>query len=54
MRHAVGARWILCAWMGLVPWLAALDRTGSLWEAAEAGLLMCVAFVLAVYWWFVP
>jgi len=44
--------WVVCGWVGLVPWLAALDRTHSLGQALRAGLFMCAAFVLAVFGWF--
>ncbi len=46
------ARWFALAWIGLVPWLAALDRARTVRAAAGLGLLMCVAFVLAVFSWF--
>jgi apolipoprotein N-acyltransferase len=39
-------------WVGLVPWLLALDRVRSLRQALAAGVLMSVAFVLAVFGWF--
>jgi apolipoprotein N-acyltransferase len=39
-------------WVGLVPWLLALDGTRSLREALIAGVVMSVAFVLAVFGWF--
>jgi apolipoprotein N-acyltransferase len=39
-------------WVGLVPWLLALDGTRSVREALVAGLVMSVAFVLAVFGWF--
>jgi apolipoprotein N-acyltransferase len=44
--------WLVLGWVGLVPWLAVLERTTSLGEALAAGLVMCVAFVLAVFAWF--
>jgi apolipoprotein N-acyltransferase len=44
--------WLVLGWVGLVPWLAALDRARSLRGALVAGALMCVAFVLAVFGWF--
>ena len=44
--------WFLLGWIGLIPWLAVLDRTVSLRGALAAGLLMCEAFVLAVFSWF--
>jgi apolipoprotein N-acyltransferase len=44
--------WLAFGWVGLVPWLAVLDRVRSLRAALRAGLLMCVAFVLAVFAWF--
>ncbi len=49
----VEPRWFALGWFGLVPWLALLDRTTSLRGALAAGLLMSVAFVLAVFGWFV-
>src|SRR5207247_251788 len=44
--------WLVLGWVGLVPWLAALDRTRSLADALASGLFMCVAFTLAVFGWF--
>jgi len=44
--------WLVLGWVGLVPWLAALDRTRSLGQALVAGLFMCAAFALAVFGWF--
>lgn len=44
--------WFVCGWVGLVPWLALLDRAPSLRAALSAGVLMCVAFVLGVFAWF--
>jgi len=44
--------WLVFGWVGLVPWLAALDRTRSLGQALVAGLFMCVVFTLAVFGWF--
>jgi apolipoprotein N-acyltransferase len=44
----------LLGWIGLVPWLAALDRVTSLRRAFLAGLLMCEGFTLAVFFWFAP
>lgn len=46
--------WLALGWIGLVPWLAALDRAPSLRAALGAGLVFCVAFVLAVFGWFAP
>jgi len=43
--------WFVCGWVGLVPWLALLDRAPSLRAALSAGVLMCVAFVLGVFAW---
>jgi apolipoprotein N-acyltransferase len=50
----VEAHWFLLGWIGLMPWLASLSRAGSLRAALGLGLLMSVAFTLAVFWWFVP
>ena len=44
--------WVALGWVGLVPWLAVLDRAASVRAALAAGLLMSVAFVLAVFGWF--
>ncbi len=44
--------WFGLGWVGLVPWLAVLERTSTLRRAILAGLLMSVAFVLAVFGWF--
>jgi len=44
--------WVVFGWIGLVPWLAALERTRSLRQALIAGLFMCVGFTLAVLGWF--
>jgi apolipoprotein N-acyltransferase len=44
--------WVVLGWCGLVPWLAALDRAPTLARALGSGLLMCEAFVLAVFFWF--
>src|SRR5438552_1622512 len=44
--------WVALGWVGLVPWLAVLDRAASVRAALAAGLLMSLAFVLAVFGWF--
>src|SRR5438046_9711939 len=44
--------WAALGWVGLVPWLAVLDRAASARAPLAAGLLMSVAFVLAVFGWF--
>jgi apolipoprotein N-acyltransferase len=44
--------WLVLGWVALVPWLAVLDRTVSLRGALGAGLLMSIAFELAVFGWF--
>jgi len=44
--------WPALELIALVPWLAVLDRSTSLRQALAAGVLMCVAFVVAVFWWF--
>ena len=45
--------WFALGWIGLVPWLAALDRLGTRRGALAAGWAMSVAFTLAVFAWFV-
>ena len=44
--------WLALGFVGLVPWLAALDRVRSWRGALASGLLMCSAFALAVFGWF--
>jgi apolipoprotein N-acyltransferase len=44
--------WTLLGWVGLVPWLVALERLHSVRAALAAGLLMSVAFALALFGWF--
>jgi apolipoprotein N-acyltransferase len=44
--------WCVLGWVGLVPWLLALDRVRSARETLAAGLVASVAFVLAVFGWF--
>ncbi len=39
-------------WLGFVPWLAALDRAGSLRGVLARAWLFSVAYVLAVFPWF--
>lgn len=43
--------WVVLGWIGLIPWLVALDRTQTLRGALGAGWLMCELFVLAVFAW---
>jgi apolipoprotein N-acyltransferase len=43
---------VVLGWVGLVPWLAALDRVTSLAGTLGLGLLMSVAFVAIVFGWF--
>ncbi|MBX3025851.1 apolipoprotein N-acyltransferase [bacterium] len=45
--------WFLLGWIGLIPWLAALDALRSRRGALAAGWLMSVAFSLGVFWWFI-
>ncbi len=45
--------WLIFGWVGLVPWLAALDRSRSLRSALACGLLMSAAFCVAVFGWLV-
>ena len=44
--------WLPLGFVGLVPWMMALDRAPSLGAAFGAGLLMSAAFVIAVFAWF--
>jgi apolipoprotein N-acyltransferase len=43
---------MLLGWVGLVPWFAVLERTASIRQALFCGVLMSVAFVGSVFWWF--
>ena len=43
--------WLVLGWIGLVPWLAVLDRTTTWRGTVVAGWLMCETFVLAVFAW---
>jgi apolipoprotein N-acyltransferase len=45
--------WFLLGWVGLAPWLAALDARRGWRDALAAGWLMSVVFTLAVFWWFI-
>ncbi len=44
--------WIVLGWVALVPWLLVLDRIHDWRRALLAGLVMAVAFELAVFGWF--
>ena len=44
--------WVVLGWIGLVPFLAALDRTTTLGGALAVAALMAVAFVIAAFGWF--
>jgi len=44
--------WFVLGWVGLVPWLATLDRLTTVRGALASGLLMSVVFVLGVFAWF--
>jgi apolipoprotein N-acyltransferase len=46
-------RFLVFLWVALVPWLAVVDRSPSVVAALGVGVLMSVAFVLAVFWWFI-
>jgi len=56
LAYALAARmelpWGLLLWVGLVPWLAAVDRLASFGGALAAGLLLSVAYEFAVFGWF--
>jgi apolipoprotein N-acyltransferase len=43
--------WFVLGWVGLIPWLAGLDRVASWRGALAAGVLFSEAFVLAVFGW---
>jgi apolipoprotein N-acyltransferase len=45
-------RWLVLGWIGLVPWLAALDRARSVRGALAAGLVLSAVFTVAVFGWF--
>jgi len=44
--------WLVLGWVGLVPWLAALDRMTSTRGVLLTGVAMSAAFVLGVFGWF--
>ena len=44
--------WLVLGWVGLVPFLAVLDRAASPRDALAAGLVMAVAFEGLVFGWF--
>jgi apolipoprotein N-acyltransferase len=44
--------WVILGWIGLVPWLAALDRVRSVRAALASGLLMAAALQVAMLGWF--
>ena len=44
--------WALLGWVGLVPWLATLDRERSTTSAIANGAAMSAAFTLGVFAWF--
>jgi apolipoprotein N-acyltransferase len=39
-------------WVGLVPWLASLDSAATWRSTVWRGVGMCLAFTLAIFWWF--
>jgi apolipoprotein N-acyltransferase len=45
--------WIALGWVGLVPWLAVVDRGRTWRDVVAAGIAMAIAFELAVFGWFV-
>ncbi len=49
-----GFPWVVLGWVGLVPWLAALDRAPTVRRALLLGVAMAIAFELAVFGWFAP
>jgi apolipoprotein N-acyltransferase len=44
--------WVALGWIGLVPFLAALDRATTVGGALAISVLMAIAFVLAAFNWF--
>jgi apolipoprotein N-acyltransferase len=48
----IDRRGVVLGWIGLVPWLAVLERAPSARAALGAGLAFSIAFVLAVFGWF--
>lgn len=50
--YARGGNGYLLGFIGLVPWLLALDATRTAAGAARSGLVMGIAFVAAVFAWF--
>jgi apolipoprotein N-acyltransferase len=43
--------WFWLGWIGLVPWLAALDGARGWRQAGWRGFWMCEAFTLGIFWW---
>ncbi len=43
--------WLIFGFIGLTPWLAAIDRTKTIGGAFLAGLLMSLSYVLTVGYW---
>jgi apolipoprotein N-acyltransferase len=50
--YSRGGNGYLLGFIGLVPWLLALDATRTLAGVASSGLTMSIAFVAAVFAWF--
>ena len=50
--YARGGNGFVLGFFALVPWLLALDATATAAGVARSGLLMCIAFVAAVFAWF--
>jgi apolipoprotein N-acyltransferase len=50
--YSRGGNGYLLGFVGLVPWLLALDATRTAAAAARSGLAMSLAFVVAVFAWF--
>ncbi|HXJ33407.1 MAG TPA: apolipoprotein N-acyltransferase [Candidatus Eisenbacteria bacterium] len=48
----VEPRWFALGWVGLVPWLLALDRTTTWRGVLASGVAMSIAFTLGVFSWF--
>ncbi len=45
-------RWVFLGWVGLVPWILALDRTATLRGALASAVALAAAFTVAVFGWF--
>jgi apolipoprotein N-acyltransferase len=44
--------WVWVGWVALVPWLAVLERTRTVWQALAAGLALSVLYTAVIVGWF--